>query len=96
MEPFLLRRNEVIELRRFAAVHESLVGAFRTWRDVRLESVIRPTADIPVLPNFAPDQRQAQMVVQSATIHAHCDDSHNALKIKPLSNNETGLRTLQF
>ena len=74
----------------------SAIGTFRTWRDVRVESVIRPTADIPVLPNFAPDQRQAQMVVQSATIHAHCDDSHNALKIKPLSNNETGLRTLQF
>jgi len=30
----------------FAAVHESVVGTFRTWRDVRLESVIRPKADV--------------------------------------------------
>ena len=30
----------------FAAVHESVVGTFRTWRDVRLESVMRFKADI--------------------------------------------------
>ena len=28
-----------------AAAHESLVGTFRTWRDVRLESVVRSKAD---------------------------------------------------
>src|SRR6476660_9322359 len=30
----------------FAAVHESAVGTFRTWRDVRLESVMRSRADM--------------------------------------------------
>ena len=30
----------------FAAMHESLVGTFRTWRDVRLESVNRLKADM--------------------------------------------------
>jgi hypothetical protein len=30
----------------FAAVHESVVGTKRTWRDVRLESAMRPIADI--------------------------------------------------
>jgi hypothetical protein len=28
------------------AVHESLVGTFRTWRDVRLESAVRAKADV--------------------------------------------------
>jgi hypothetical protein len=28
------------------AVHESVVGTFRTWRDVRLESVMHFTADM--------------------------------------------------
>ena len=30
----------------FAAVHESVVGTFRTWRDVRLESVMRTKPDV--------------------------------------------------
>jgi hypothetical protein len=30
----------------FAAVHESGYGTKRTWRDVRLESVIRSKADM--------------------------------------------------
>jgi len=30
----------------FAAMHESGYGTFRTWRDVRLESVMRSRADI--------------------------------------------------
>ena len=30
----------------FAAVHESEIGTSRTFRDVRLESVKRPKADI--------------------------------------------------
>jgi hypothetical protein len=30
----------------FAAVHESLVGTSRIWRDVRLESVMRTKADV--------------------------------------------------
>jgi hypothetical protein len=29
-----------------AAVHESVVGTFRTWRDGRLESGMRPKADV--------------------------------------------------
>src|SRR5258705_1734492 len=39
------RRGDRIELS-FAAVPESLVGTFRTWRDVRLESVNRLKADM--------------------------------------------------
>ena len=31
---------------KLAAVHESLVGTFRTWRNVRLESAMRVKADI--------------------------------------------------
>jgi hypothetical protein len=30
----------------FAAVHESLVGTFRTWRDVRVESVFGGIAEV--------------------------------------------------
>ena len=30
----------------FGAVHESAYGTFRTWRDVRLESVMRTKADV--------------------------------------------------
>jgi hypothetical protein len=30
----------------FAAVHESVVGTKRTWRDVRLESAMRCKADV--------------------------------------------------
>ncbi len=33
-------------IRCFAAVHESVSGTFRTWRDVRLESVNRLKADM--------------------------------------------------
>jgi len=37
----------------FAAVHESHVGTFRTWRDVRLESAMRPKADVDLHPGQA-------------------------------------------
>jgi hypothetical protein len=30
----------------FAAVHESAYGTWQTWRDIRLESVMRAKADI--------------------------------------------------
>jgi hypothetical protein len=30
----------------FAALHESLHGTFRTWRDVRLESAFRGKAEV--------------------------------------------------
>jgi hypothetical protein len=43
----LTRADEVIEIEPlFAAVHESVVGTFRTWRDVRVESGKRRKADI--------------------------------------------------
>ena len=43
----LASADEVIQIRvLFAAVHESVVGTFRTWRDVRPESVMRTKPDV--------------------------------------------------
>jgi hypothetical protein len=44
--PGIGQNDDVIEQQRITAVHESAVGTKRTWRDVRLESVMRSEADI--------------------------------------------------
>ena len=42
----LVRIDRLIYRAKFAAAHESAVGTFRTWHDVRLESVMRSETDV--------------------------------------------------
>jgi len=65
----------------FAAVHESLVGTFRTCRDVRLESVGRTRAELTGRDEI---QFMGAVTVRSATYMQPSLEVRTSDELKPL------------